>query len=49
MPRLHMQVLQPDTERKACIKVFCIVKVTRYIVYKEVEILLKIADMKSAF
>jgi len=36
MLRLHMQVRQPGTERKAYIwKYFYVVKVTRYIVYEE--------------
>jgi len=33
MPRLHMQVWQLGTKRKACIKVLFVVKVTRYLVY----------------
>jgi len=32
MPRLHMQVWQPETERKACKKYFLIVKLAQYFV-----------------
>jgi len=52
MPRLHMQVLQPGTERKACTvsKYFCVVKVMQYLVYEgDIESLLKITSMKFEF
>jgi len=34
MPRLHMQVWQPDTEREAYKKYFLVTKLARYFVYK---------------
>jgi len=33
--RLHMQVWQPGAERRACIKVSCVVKITRKIVHEK--------------
>jgi len=34
MPRLHMQVWQPGTERKACKKVFLVVRLAQYFICK---------------
>jgi len=49
MPRLHMQVWQPDTEEKTCIKVCLCCQLAQYLVCEEKKAFLKTAAMKFVF